>query len=233
MANALALGSSASIDALAWRTSELCVPMSERARASAVYSIKQRTLYLAFAKPPSPCAAMLAGCDGGVGQRDCPSVPLLRFAKWRGARRSALQWCKGERRPLLWGGRGVRERCSRAEGGLSPKALAKPPSTREAGRAARRFPSCCAGSTSSRAGCRPARRLCARRPQAPPACTCRRRQILQQRRFRRSSNYSFFASVTFSPFLAISGMVMAFAGHASTQLRHFVHSLQAASESSG
>ena len=120
MANALVLCPAASIDALARRTPEPCVPMSERARASAVYSIKQRTLYLAFAKPPSPCAAMLAGCDGGVGQRDCPSVPLLRFAKWRGARRSALQWCKGGSGALFCGRRGVRERCSRAEGGLYP-----------------------------------------------------------------------------------------------------------------
>lgn len=167
MANALVLCPAASIDALAWRTSEPSVPMSERASASAAYSVKQQTLYLAFAKRPfAMCGDACRLRRRGSGTKGLPFVPLLRFAEWRGARRSALQWCKGERRPLLWGGRGVRERCSRVEGGLSPKALAKPPSTREAERAARRFPSCCAGSTSSRAGCRPARRLCARRPQA-------------------------------------------------------------------
>lgn len=48
---------------------------------------------------------------------------------------------RGSGAPLLWGGRGDEGRCSRAEGGLSPKALAKPPSAREAGRRrARLFP---------------------------------------------------------------------------------------------
>lgn len=169
--------------------------MSERASASAACFVKQRTLHLAFAKhpfarcgdacrlqrgrcvvPPQPAASRPAICLKSWARAGPKGLSLWsRFCASRnggGARRSALQWCKGERRPFLWGGRGVRERCSRVEGGLSPKALAKPPSTREAGRAARRFPPRCAGSTSSRAGLRPARHLCARRPQAPPACTC-------------------------------------------------------------
>ena len=176
MANALALSSSASIDALAWRTSEPSVPMSERASASAAYSVKQQALYLAFAKRPfATCgdACRLRRGSGTKGLSLCPTFALRE-----------MEGCEAKRASMVQGGAapssvgregGVRERCSRVEGGLSPKALAKPPSTREAERAARRFPSCCAGSTSSRAGCRPARRLCARRPQAPPACTCRRR----------------------------------------------------------
>ncbi len=82
-----------------------------------------------------------------TGEWDKGAVPLSHFcasrnggvrgeARFNGARGSGALFC-GE-------GGGVRERCSRVEGGLSPKALAKPPSTREVGRAARRSPACCA-----------------------------------------------------------------------------------------
>lgn len=45
--------------------------------------------------------------------------------------------------------------------------------------------------------------------------------------------FSFSTRETGWPFFAINGMLMAFAGQASTQERHFVHSLKAASDSSG
>ena len=145
MANALALCPAASIGALARRMPEPCVPMSERASVSAVYSIKQRTLYLAFAKRPfATCgdACRLRRGSGTKGLSLCPTFALREMEGCEAKRASMVQGGSGA---LFCGeGGGVRERCSRVEGGLSPKALAKPPSTREVGRAARRSPACCA-----------------------------------------------------------------------------------------